>query len=139
MKRLKKIITFIAGTAALSAMAVTAFASTITQTVSCYKSDEQTYKSGGVEFNNFYDYGTFLPFDNARIYAKATTTGKKVTAYIYYAPFGSDNFKEYSESTSDKNKNAVADYNPSGVDMLEPRSYALSQGDGVDMYLRVTY
>lgn len=34
---------------------------------------------------------------------------------------------------------ASADYSPAGVDMLEPGSYALSQGDGVDMYLRVTY
>ncbi|MBD5082373.1 MAG: hypothetical protein HDT44_11510 [Ruminococcaceae bacterium] len=34
---------------------------------------------------------------------------------------------------------ASADYSPAGVDMLEPGSYALSQGDGLDLYLRVTY
>ena len=138
MKKLKKIITLIAGTAALSAMAVTASAGTITKTVSCYKADEQTYKSGGTVLYNFYDYGTILPFDNARIYAEATTTGKRAYTYIYYADFGSKVFYDDCEWTTVKEKKVSSDYT-SGDDMLEPGSYAHAQSDNDDLYLRVTY
>lgn len=138
MKNLKKIITLIAGTAALSAMAVTASAGTITRTVSCYKSDEQTYQSGGVVLYNFYDYGTFLPFDNARIRAEASTTGKRAYTCVYFADFGSENFYYRTNSTSVKGELIYSDYT-SGDDMLEPGSYAQAQADSDDLYLRVTY
>lgn len=135
----KKIIAIVAGTAAISAMAIGASAATSTATVSCYKSDDQHYKSGDVELKTFYDFGTPVPFDNARIYAKSSSTESKyVFAFIKYSNFDTDNFMTKRE-TSDKGGTAYVNYNPFDADMLEPGSYANAYCNGQDFYLRVTY
>lgn len=137
MKNLKKIITIAGGTAAISAMAATASAITHTVAVSCYKSDEQVYKSGGVELHNRYYCGSAWIWDNANLYAEASTKGKKVTVFIKYADFGSNNYDTDEKTTSNGTKKAF--YNPFASHMLQPGSYVNSQGDDEDLYLRVTY
>ena len=137
MKNLKKIITIAAGTAAISAMAATASAITHTVTVSCYKSDEQVYKSGGVELHNYYNCGSAWFFDNANLYAEASTESKEVVVFIKFAKFGSSDFDTERKTTS--KGTTKASYNPFASQMLEPTSYAYSQGDDEELYLRVTY
>lgn len=133
-----RIMSFAAGAAVLSAMAVTASAVTHTAYVSCNKQDEQHYKTGGVELYNFYDYGTTWYFDDACILSRVSSNGTdKAMAYIDYANYGSNDFLTECKTTT--KKEVEVKYNPIGVDMLQPLSYAHSSGDGENFYLRVTY
>lgn len=133
-----RIMSFAAGAAVLSAMAVTASAVTHTAYVSCNKQDEQHYKTGGVELYNFYDYGTTWYFDNACILSRASSENTYVSAFIRFADYRSNNFKT-KEDTAENGGSVEVKYNPIGVDMLQPLSYAHSSGDGENFYLRVTY
>lgn len=73
----------------------------------------------------FYDYGTGLPGDNAKITAESR--GNKTNyASIYYADYGSSNFLN-TRSTKYGNVSAYVTYT-SGKDYLQPDSYAYSTG-----------
>lgn len=99
--------------------------------VSRTSSDTQTYKSGSISLENFYDYGTVLPGDDAYIQAKVIS-GSSPYAYIYYKPYGSGSWKHKGGAS-----HTIAYDNPSGVDYLQGGSYAESKSGTVGIKLSV--
>lgn len=84
-----------------------------------------TRKSSNKYQRVFYDYGTIIPKDNARIFAKSY--GSKVNKVtIRYADKGSSNFSTESTQTSGE-KEAYANYT-STKDHLREGSYSKTVG-----------
>lgn len=156
MKILKKISTVLAISAFASVLTATVLAApTYTDSVSCTQSKTQSLQTNGVNLENYYDYGTQFPNDNAYIQAKASSSSSSYHVYtrIWYADYagagGADNgdFFGQEDSKSGTQGTAVVHYTASGVDFLQPTSYAESSygnessiGSKIAIYrLNVTY
>lgn len=94
------------------------------------------YKVGNVEQEAYYDFGTWAIGDNVRIYASSFGNSTNYVS-INHANYQSNNFKKETETTHGNNW-AYVNYNPWGVDYLQPGSYAYSTG-AVELDLNVTY
>lgn len=73
----------------------------------------------------FYDWGTPIPGDNARIFGKSYGNTKNF-AYIKFADYGSTNFEKRTATTSN-NTEAYVNYT-SKHDYLQPGSFAHTTG-----------
>lgn len=87
----------------------------------------------------FYDLGTSAPGDNARMFGTSVNNTRNYVG-LRYANFNSTVFNE-QRSLTKANEEAYANYNPLGVDFLEPGSFVQSEGvvsTGFWMQLKVT-
>lgn len=130
MTRFKKIISTVLGLALVPA--TMANAATEYATVSRSSSDTQTYSGGGISLKNYYDYGTWLPGDDAYISA-TVSSGSDPYAYIYYKPY--NNSGSWTSKGGSGTESVYA--NPSGVDYLQGGSYALSKSGSTGIQLKV--
>ena len=110
---------------ALCAFSVCVFAFSGTDTVSRTSTKTQTYSSGSIKLTNFYDYGTFLPNDDARLSASAVGSQTNQTQ-LHYKPYDSGNWASVYGTTTSGSIASTKGVNVSGVDTLQGGSYALS-------------
>lgn len=95
--------------------------------------------SSGAKIRVFYDYGTILPGDNANLLG-TSRYNKRNYVGIFYSKYGSRSFVT-ERTTTYGEAEARKQYNPFGVDYVEPDSFVQSEGDyksGFLMKLKVT-
>lgn len=139
----KKLISVLSGSLIVSAIAVSVSAASLSSSYeSVAYNNSYNKESSGSDYSIqvFYDYGTSEPFDNARIFAKASSTeNTNMTATICYSHYGSNAFKtENAEPIINSTGEAYINYNPAGVDYFQPGSYARASYGSVTYYLKVT-
>ena len=84
------------------------------------------YNKNGVKQEAFYDYGTPVPYDNARIYSYCKGSKTNYVS-IYYIDIELSNFKRKKMTTSGSDA-AYVNYT-SGYDFSDANSYAYNDGD----------
>ncbi|EHR34776.1 hypothetical protein HMPREF9709_00593 [Helcococcus kunzii ATCC 51366] len=90
--------------------------------------------SGGAYETVFYDYGTKIPGDNARTFAKSYGNTKNA-AVIRFADYGTTSFETQTSNTY-KNKLAYINYT-SSKDYLQPGSFSKALGF-IEFVLNIT-
>ena len=115
----------------LAAMSVTSSAEDIKIEVSRTDTKTQEYSDSDVHLKNFYDFGTWMPLDDAKISADAYSSPNPY-AYILYKPYGSGTWS----SQGGTGYTSVVE-NPSNVDYLQGGSYAISRSGSIGYKLLV--
>ena len=131
MKKSKIILTALLSVSMLAAMSVTSSAEDIKTEVSRTDTKTQEYSDSDVHLKNFYDFGTWLPNDDAKISADANSSPNPY-AYIYYKPYGTGSW-----TSQGGNGYTSVSANPSGVDYLQGGSYARSRSGSTGIKLLV--
>lgn len=109
--------------ATILAISSSVLATSITDTVSRTAKKTQTYTSGTRIASNTYDYGTFLPNDDAYIMSSAQGSSNNKT-YVLYSAYGSGAWYAKSGPTTSGNTKSYVIGELSGVDYFEGGSYA---------------
>lgn len=135
MKILKKITTILAvGVFSATLTATLVSAQTYNDYVSCNKKQTQTHQTGGLMLENYYDCGSNIPFDNVELkaYSKMDSANYHVYATIHYRDYVGANagtvggFTTITDECKGSERAAQKQYTPTGVDFLQPTSYAES-------------
>lgn len=102
-------------------------------------SDRSDKLTSGGKIRVFYDYGTILPGDNANLFGTSQYNNRNYVG-IHYANYNSSSFITDRTSTYGGTE-AKLQYNPFGVNYLQPGSFVQSEGNlnsGFVMQLKVT-
>lgn len=98
------------------------------------KKKHMYYNKNGVRQEAFYDFGTALPYDNARIFAYSKGNNKNY-AEIEYCDLGLGDYMG-KDMSSEGGEEAYVNYT-SRYDYLDDGSFAYSKGDSLTQYLKV--
>lgn len=129
MFNVKKLISVLSGSLIVSAIAVSVSAAPLENfNGSVAYNSMRNKEDSGSDFSIqvFYDFGTSIPFDNARIFSKVSSKiNTNMTATIRHANYGSNAFiTESAEPIINGTGECYKNYNPANVDYLQPGSYA---------------